>query len=286
MTQVRNEDPVLRLQAVGRMFGGLRAVDDVSFAVRAGESVALIGPNGAGKSTLIQIISGVDHADRGSVWLAGVDVTRLGADAISCIGVARTFQTSRVFSNLSVFESASIGFHANLLGRRGPADLISPGYELVASVLGLPSWRARVAEQRDRVEATLELFGDRLLPRRHHSAGSLSYANRRRLDIARALVGDPKVLLLDEPAAGMNPTESAELADLLLSLRELRPAMQLLVVEHKLSFVRRVSERVLVLVQGKLIMDGTPAVVFEHPDVVAAYLGKPTDSSAGVPTHG
>lgn len=271
---------VLDIRKLGRFFAGVRAIDDISFTVSPGETVAIVGPNGAGKSTLVQLMSGVDHADRGSIHFAGRDITRARPDVIAALGIARTFQTSRVFPGLSVLESVAVGTHPDLLGWRGADTALTAWTEYGAAVLGLPFWRRRLTVQQDRAETVLKLFGDRLWPRRHQPAMSLSYANRRRLDIARALVSDPRFLLLDEPAAGMNPTETAELAALLSSIRAARPEMALILIEHKLSFVRSLCERVLIMTQGKILIDDIPLRAFSHPAVIAAYLGQTAQTEA------
>src|SRR5690606_27788198 len=189
------------------------------------------------------------------------------------LGVGRSFQTSRVFPALSVWDSVMVGAQAGLL-RNNKNHLTNPFYEVLASLLGLSAWQKRVQEQEAIARETLQLFGDRLWPRRNQPAFSLSYANRRRLEIARVLAGQPDYLLLDEPAAGMNPTETSELTKLLLELRRMRPELGILVVEHKLSLVRSVADRVIVLNQGKVLAQGDPDHALDHPEVVEAYLGR------------
>lgn len=258
---------------ISRVFGGVRAVDDVSFRLSAGETVALVGPNGAGKSTVVQLLSGVSAVDGGRILLGDRRIDRLPADRIARLGLLRSFQTSRVFPALSVWDSVLIGTHAALL-RRGEHGLIGTLPTLAGALFGLPFWRRRVSAQEARAEAALKLFGDRLWPRRREPAFSLSYANRRRLEIARLLAADPRFLLLDEPTAGMNPTETAEMADLIVELRRLHPSLGILVIEHKLSLVRRIADRVIVMNQGQVLIEGRPAAVLEHPEVVEAFVGK------------
>lgn len=274
----------IQVQGVSRHFAGVKAVDDVSFHLARGETLALVGPNGAGKSTLIQLISGIDRLSGGHIQVDGRRIDRLPPERIARLGVGRSFQTSRVFPALSVWDSVMLGTQARLLGRPGGHRLINPLYELLAGLLPLPAWRKRVQAQEAVVRDTLQLFGDRLWPRRDQPAFSLSYANRRRLEIARVLAGQPDYLLLDEPAAGMNPTETAELTNLLLALRRMRPELGILVVEHKLSLVRSVADRVIVLNQGKVLAQGDPDHALDHPEVVEAYLGRvrtrPTSSDA------
>lgn len=263
----------IRADGVSRAFGGLKAVDRVSLHLRPGETVAIVGPNGAGKSTLVQLLSGVERPDSGTVAVDGRRSDRLPPERIARLGVGRSFQTSRVFPALTVRESVLVGTHPALL-RQG-AGLIDPVSETLGALLRLPFWRRRVAAQEAAAEAALKRFGDRLWPRRDQPAFSLSYANRRRLEIARLLAAGPRYLLLDEPSAGMNPTETEELTDLLVDLRRTDPALGLLVIEHKLSLVRRVADRVVVLNQGRVLVEDTPDRALDHPEVVEAYLGPP-----------
>ena len=256
-----------------RAFGGVRAVNNVSFVLRPGETLALIGPNGAGKSTIVQLLSGVERPDEGRIQVDGTRIDGLAPEKILRKGVGRTFQTSRVFPALSVWDSVLIGNQCNALRASG-GRLLDPFSEVVGVLFRLPFWRRRVAEQAAEAEAIIKLFGDRLWPRRNDPAFSLSYANRRRLEIARVLASKPRYLLLDEPTAGMNPTETAELTQLLLELRRLRPDLGILIIEHKLSVVRQVADRVIVMNQGKALVEDTPDRALDHPEVVEAYLGR------------
>lgn len=265
----------LRLENVSRHYEGVKAVDDVSLALPPGETLALVGPNGAGKSTLIQLISGVASLSSGRIWLDGRRIDKLPPERIARLGVGRSFQTSRVFPALTVWDSVMLGTQARLLSEgRASGRLKNPFGELMASLLHTPGWRRQVQEQETVVHDILQLFGERLWPRRHQPAYTLSYANRRRLEIARVLAGQPDYLLLDEPAAGMNPTETVELTELLLQLRRLHPQLGILVVEHKLSLVRQVADRVIVLNQGQILAEGDPDAALDHPEVVEAYLGR------------
>ena len=258
---------------VSRVFGGLKAVDGVSLKLARGETVAIVGPNGAGKSTLIQLISGVERADSGTIHVDGVRTDHLPPDRIARLGVGRSFQTSRVFPALTVWDSVLVGVQAGLIETRS-GRLIDPVTESAGALLGLPFWRRRVAAQEAAAEAALKLFGDRLWPRRDQPALGLSYANRRRLEIARLLAAEPRYLLLDEPSAGMNPTETEELTNLILDLRRTHPDMGILVIEHKLSMVRRIADRVVVLNQGRVLIEDKPDHALDHPEVVEAYLGR------------
>jgi len=264
----------LRVERLSRHFRGVKAVDDVSFTVGPGQTVALVGPNGAGKSTLIQLLSGVEKPSSGHVFLDGRRIDGLAPERIARLGLGRSFQTSRVFPALSVWDSVMLGTQAGLLGRAGSARLVDPLTEIAGELLGLPAWRRPRAEAQERARAALQRFGERLWPRRDQPAYSLSYANRRRLELARVLAARPRFVLFDEPAAGMNPSETAELTDLLLALRAEQPQLGILVVEHKLSLVRRIADHAIVLNQGRILATGTPAEALDHPEVVEAYLGR------------
>ncbi|MBE3584271.1 MAG: ATP-binding cassette domain-containing protein [Limnochordaceae bacterium] len=271
----REPQPLLQVRSVCRRFGGVIAVDAVTFTLVPGELVALVGPNGAGKSTLLQLINGVLRPDSGRILLANVDITGLPPDRIARYGVARTFQTSRVFPHLTVWDSVRVGL-ATSLPTTGAGTAPGVLAQLLSALFTPPSYRRQQQEIDRQAEAVLRLFGDRLWPRRFDLAQSLSYANRRRLELARALASQPRLLLLDEPAAGMNPTETAELAHLIARLRQERPTLSILLVEHKMNFVRSLADRVLVLNQGRLIAAGRPEEVLNQPEVIAAYLGRHT----------
>lgn len=263
----------LEAQGVSRHFDGVKAVDDVSFTLRPGETVALVGPNGAGKSTLLQLLSGIERLTHGRIFLHGRRLDRLPVARIARLGIGRSFQTSRVFPGLSVWDSVVLGTQAALLGTPG-GGLVNPLREVLGTLLRTRGWQQRVEMQEAAARDALQVFGDHLWPRREAPAFSLSYANRRRLEIARVLAGRPSCLLLDEPSAGMNPTETAQLTDLLLMLRQQRPSLGILVVEHKLSLVRKVADRVIVLNQGRILAQGEPSDALAHPEVVDAYLGR------------
>jgi len=275
------ENPVhLRLQSLTRHFGGLTATDDVSLEIPQGQLLAVVGPNGAGKSTLIQLITGFLRPDSGHIRFDGHDITGRKPEAIAALGVARTFQTSRVFPGLSVFDSVMVGVQAELLGggrwphRRGPFR------ELLDVLLHRRAYREQLRSLETRAEQVLQLFGERLWPHRDSPAFGLSYANRRRLEIARALVAEPRLLLLDEPTAGMNPTETAELTELIHQLHADRPDLTIVLVEHKLHVVRRLAHRVVVMNQGAVLVDETPEEALDDPRVIEAYLGKRAASGA------
>ena len=268
----------LELTNVQVVFGGLRAIGGVTLSVAPGEFVGIVGPNGAGKSTLIQAITGFVTPTDGSITFAGRRLDGRKPEDIAALGIARTFQTSRVFPALTIAESVRVGTQRGLIGgghRRGRFGALA---EPISALFGLGAYRAAREEAEARTEEVLRLFGERLWPRRDRPTHSLSYANRRRVDIARALVGAPDLLLLDEPTAGMNPTESHELADLLLDVRRRFPAMAIVMVEHKLDIVRKLTQRTIVMAQGQVIVDDTPEKTFARPEVVSAYLGQAGDA--------
>ncbi|MCO5147407.1 MAG: ABC transporter ATP-binding protein [Aquamicrobium sp.] len=270
----------LVVDKVSRSFGGVVAANALDFAIAKGEFLAVVGPNGAGKSTLLQMISGIVRPQQGEIRLGERRIDRLRPEQINALGISRTFQTSRVFPMLTIRDSIMVGAQVGLIGGGRAPRRYGPAGELVSALLRLPGYRARVADAESRAEEVMKMFGDRLWPRRDDQAFSLSYANRRRLEIARALVQDPDILLLDEPAAGMNPTETAELAEVLAELRSRRPGMTIVMVEHKLQVVRQLAERCIVMAQGAVIVDDTPAGALEHPRVIEAYLGTRRSAAA------
>ncbi len=270
---------LLDARGITRRFGGITALRRVDLSVRHGELVSVIGPNGAGKTTLFDIISGHQSADAGSVTLAGTEILGLPADRIARRGVGRTFQNGRVFANLSVLDNVRVGAHSRLRASRPSVPIVGPALELLFALLPPRRVRREDAALRTEAEELLALFGERLLPRKDAPAFSLSYANRRRLEIARALALRPCLLLLDEPTAGMNPTETAEMLEVVRSLRG--SGLSILLIEHKLSFVMELSDRVYVLDEGRVISEGAPAQVRADPAVVAAYLGHHSVGDAG-----
>ncbi|MBV8737583.1 MAG: branched-chain amino acid ABC transporter ATP-binding protein/permease [Alphaproteobacteria bacterium] len=253
-------EPLLEVSGLSVSFGGLVALHSVSLSVPAHSVVAVIGPNGSGKSTLFNAVTGLVVPDSGSVRFAGREIGRLPPHRVLECGIARTFQNIRLFPNLTVLENVMIGMHARL--GAGPAG----------ALLRLPRTRREEEAARERALEILALFGNRLLPRADHVASSLSYANRRRTEIARALASHPKLLLLDEPTAGMNPAETLELAEQIKSLHDAGVAIVL--IEHKLDVVVSLADMVVVLDHGEKIAEGPPAVVRRDEDVIRAYLGR------------
>ena len=262
---------LLEVQNLSRRFGGITAVSDVSFALHEGEMLSIIGPNGAGKTTLFNLVSGHDRPDGGRVRLGGTDVTGWAPERLAGHGLARTFQHGRVFANLSVRDNVAVGAHSRLrVARRGPF-LLGALRELAAAMLRPATVLDEEAALQAEIATILALFGDRLLPRIDDSAFSLSYANRRRVEIARALALHPRLLLLDEPTAGMNESETTEMQGIIGQLKA--RGLTILLIEHKLDLVMQLSDRIIAMDDGVEIASGPPEHVRHHPAVLEAYLG-------------
>jgi branched-chain amino acid transport system permease protein len=258
--------PLLEIKALAKSFGGIKAVNGVDLEVRPGSIVAIIGPNGSGKTTFFNLITGLIEPDGGRVLLAGENITGLRPHRVVEKGIARTFQNLRLFSNMTLLENALVGAHTRT----------STG--AIGAVLRFPRVKHEEAAAHARALEILGIFGNRLMPRLQHLAFSLSYANRRRLEIARALVSEPVLLLLDEPTAGMNPTETLELTRQIRTLRE--RGVTILLIEHKLDVVNEIADKVIVLDHGEKIAEGTPRQVHSNKEVLRAYLGRTTETVA------
>jgi len=268
---------LLSVRSVHKQFGGLQALKGVSFDLEEGETVALIGPNGAGKTTLFNLISCEDRPDSGEIWLDGRRIDGLSAHLAAARGLARTFQNGRVFGNLTVLENVLLGAHTRLEGLTDPGSHLAGAVltalrEIVWSIVQPRRFRRREAELTEEIRDILSFFGDRLLPRIHQPAYSLSYANRRRTELARALALRPRVLLLDEPTAGMNPTETEEMSEVIRQLQ--RRGQSMLLIEHKLDLVMAVAHRVVALDAGEVLVSGLPETVRSDSRLIEAYVGK------------
>jgi branched-chain amino acid transport system ATP-binding protein len=256
--------PLLETSGLTKDFGGLRAVADLALRVAEGEIVGLIGPNGSGKTTVFNLITGLYQATGGRIRFetAGGPRELVGrpAHTITALGIARTFQNQRLFNQMTVLENVLVGMHCRT--RAGIAGIL----------LGTPGTRSERRQAEERGVELLALFGERLTPRAGRPAWTLSYANRRRLEIVRALATGPRLLLLDEPAAGMNPTETREL---MRDIERIRTrGVTILLIEHDMGLVRGICERVVALDHGIKIAEGPFEEVRETPAVLEAYLGR------------
>jgi branched-chain amino acid transport system ATP-binding protein len=259
---------LLELKGLSLSFGGLRALHNLDLTVDQDEIVSVIGPNGAGKTTLFNLITGVYSPTAGDVTFEGHSIAGRRPDRITRLGIARTFQSLRLFLNMTVIENVMASTYGRT--RATPAE----------QILRLPRARREEREVRDLAEHALSFFGQRLAGYRwEQPAYSLSYANRRRLEIARALATKPKLLLLDEPAAGMNPNETHEVTRLIGRLRD-ELGVGILVIEHDMHVVAGASDRVVALDYGQKIAEGSFDEVANHPAVIEAYLGRDPEALA------
>jgi len=248
---------ILRLEQVCRRFGGVHAVNEVTLSVPAGTITGLIGPNGAGKTTVVNLVMGLLHLSSGRVLLDGADISRAEAPALAQAGVARTFQNIRLVPHATVLDNILAGYHRHE----------TAGFW--ANLLGLPSARAEAAAHESKAVALLERFDMPMLA--EHRAGGLSYGHQRRIEIMRALAMNPRVLLLDEPVAGMNDTEAASLGQIFRDVAA--EGVAVLLIEHNMRFVTSVCSYLYALSSGRLIAEGAPDAVLKDAGVVQAYLG-------------
>ncbi len=261
-------DRLLDIQNLSVTFGGLHALRDLNFHVDEGEIVSVIGPNGAGKTTFFNMISGMVAPTSGEILFEGQSIVGLDPNQITGLGIARTFQNVRLFANMTIAENIMVAQHCRT--KQGAWG----------ALFQTKAFREEERAIRAHAEKVLGFFGTRLIGYRlDQPAAVLSYANRRRLEVARAMATSPKLILLDEPVAGMNPKESAELTELIGKLRS-EWGFTVVMIEHDMSVVRDVSDRVVVLDHGEPIAQGTYEEVSTDPQVIEAYLGRPVDGAA------
>lgn len=250
---------MLEVTSLGISFGGLRAVDELSMKIEKGGLVGLIGPNGAGKTTVFNMLTGVYRPTDGGIRLDGQNLVGKKPHEICKLGVARTFQNIRLFSNLTVLDNVKTGLHNEIT------------YSLAESLFHIGSYRKKEHQMDEKAMDLLGVFG--LESVADYKAANLPYGKQRKLEIARALATDPKLLLLDEPAAGMNPNETGELMETIELVRE-KFGVTVLLIEHDMKLVSGICEYLYVLNFGRLLAEGTPSAVLQNPEVVTAYLGE------------
>ena len=251
--------PILEVSHLGIDFGGLTAVNDLNLTVGRTEIAGLIGPNGAGKTTVFNLLTKVYQPTRGSIMVDGIDTHSMNTAQVNRLGVARTFQNIRLFNNLSVEDNVKLGLHNSIK------------YSMAGGILRLPSYWKEEKTAHDRALELLSIFD--MQDMANMKAGSLPYGAQRRLEIVRALGTNPGILLLDEPAAGMNPSETAELMENIIKIRDTFQ-IAVMLIEHDMNLVMGICEGICVLNFGKVIAKGTPDEIQENPAVIEAYLGR------------
>ena len=251
--------PVLDIKHLGIDFGGLTAVDDFNLTVGRTEIAGLIGPNGAGKTTVFNLLTNVYQPTRGAILLDGMPTQGKTTDQVNRMGIARTFQNIRLFGSMSVMDNVKIGMHNHI------------PYTLLGSILHTPGYYKAEKAANKRALELLDVFG--MADMAKNEAGSLPYGAQRRLEIVRALATEPKIILLDEPAAGMNPSETHEVMDNIRTMRDTFK-ISVMLIEHDMKLVMGICEGICVLNYGKIIAKGTPDEIMHNPEVIEAYLGK------------
>jgi branched-chain amino acid transport system ATP-binding protein len=255
--------PLLELRDVTKRFGGLAAVQDVSLRIMPGEIISIIGPNGAGKTTVFNLITGIYRVTSGDILLEGQSLVGLSPDKVVRRGITRTFQNIRLFNNMTVLENVLVGCHTQLKS------------QVLGALFRPPRVRREEEEARERSLELLSFFGPELVARQDEYVLNLSYAEKRRVEIARALAAKPRLLLLDEPTAGMNEAETLEAVKYVRRLRD-ELGVTILLIEHKLAVTMGMSDRIAVLDYGRKIAEGLPEAIRRDERVIAAYLGRPT----------
>lgn len=250
---------LLRAEKITKRFGGLVAVNEVDFSMESGEIAAIIGPNGAGKTTFFNMVTGMYKPDEGRLVFQEIDITGKDPDQIAPIGIARTFQNIRLFSNMTALENILVGMHSQMKA------------SLLDGILWSLRHRREELESKRRAVQILDYVGLRYAA--NDLAKNLPYGAQRRLELARALAANPRLLLLDEPKAGMNPRETSEMMDLIRRIRDER-GISILLIEHDMKLVMQISDRITVLDYGMKIAEGTPDEVRANPQVIEAYLGR------------